>query len=341
MSRNTRGKVETPVTCECVGITELIKGIKEKLEECYEVISEQSNKMSEMQKEIKELKANMAENKLNNSNYASAYNKVPSYSQIVSNNKAAVIIKPIDENKNNADTKSELFQNINPSESNLQINTVANVRNGGIVVSCKNDTETKKFKDLAAQKLSQNYEIKEVANPRPRIKIAGISEKFDSESDIADLMKSQNGSIFGEDAECTVLRVWPTKRNTNIYQAIIQLDNVTYTKVMNSGDNYLFVGYDCCQVYDAVDLYRCYKCSGFDHAANTCQRKKACPVCSLEHELKDCTPGATKKCINCLHLKGNKSDNNDIDCAHAVWDPECRVYKHKLQRYKAKIFGRQ
>ena len=296
--------------------------------------------MSEMQKEIKKLKENMVDNKPNNTNYSPTY-KVASYSQIISYNKVAVIIKPKDQSKNNADTKSELFQNINSSESNLQINRVANVRNGGIVVSCKNDTETKKFKDLADKKLSQNYEIKEVPNPRPRIKIAGLSEKFDSESDIAALIKSQNGSIFEEDAECTVLRLWPTKRNRDIYQAIIQLDNVTYTKVMNSGDNHLYVGYDCCQVYDAVDLYRCYKCSDFNHTSNTYQRKKAYPACSLEHELKDCTSGASKRCINCLHLKGTKSDNNDSDCAHAVWDSECRVYKHKLQQYKAKIFGRQ
>lgn len=303
------------------------------------VFEEMKKKLEELFTSLKNDFVKLAEQKLNY-NDTPMHKSGPSYSQVVSNNKSAVIIKPKDQNKKNSDTKSEILQNINPLESKIQLNKVKNIKKGGIVVSCKNDKDTKKFKNLADEKLSGHFEIREVSNPRPRIKIVGISEKFDSESEIVHLIKSQNSALFDKDSECTVIRLWPTKKNKNISQAILQVDNITYTKVMNLNENCFFVGYDCCLVYDAINLYRCFKCSGYNHSSNSCQRKKSCPVCSLEHDLSECSPDADKKCINCLNFKG-KSENNDIDYKHAAWDSECTVYKYKLAQYKSKIFGTQ
>nr|CAI5848397.1 unnamed protein product [Callosobruchus analis] len=66
---------------------------------------------------------------------------------------------------------------------------------------------------------------------------------------------------------------------------------------------HLFVGYDSCIIFDAVEV--------------SCQNEISCPVCSGKHEVKQCK-STVKKCSNCVKLN-IKSDLN-VSTAHAVWD---------------------
>ncbi|KAJ3641869.1 hypothetical protein Zmor_028339, partial [Zophobas morio] len=50
----------------------------------------------------------------------------------------------------------------------------------------------------------------------------------------------------------------------------------------------LFVGYDYCSVFDALEVTRCYKCNKFGHSSQSCKAKEVCPRCSEGHKLVDC-----------------------------------------------------
>lgn len=122
----------------------------------------------------------------------------PSYSKVLSK-RNSVVVMPKQSNQRNATTKAELLQNINPVDSNICVSKVKNVSNGGVVVSCSSDEEVKKFKEIATNKMSEKYEVKEVSSLHPRIKIVGLTEKLDEEPLIHNI-KIQNKDLFNNES---------------------------------------------------------------------------------------------------------------------------------------------
>lgn len=254
---------------------------------------------------------------------------VPLYSQVV-DNKSMIIIKPKNSDQPNAQTKCDLMNSINPVDMNIQVAKVKNLSQGGILIGCNDSKDASKFKQMAKQKLSTNYEIKEPRKGYFKIKIVGMIEKY-SNDDLVKFIRHQN-ELFSESNEVSVSKIWSTKSNKNLYQAILNVDAESYCKILNQG--YIFVNYDVCMVYDAIELKICYKCSGFNHYEKTCASKKlVCPKCSGSHNVRDCPEDAVPKCINCVNARVT-------DCNHHVWDKvNCTVYKKKLLHYKDSLFG--
>lgn len=86
-------------------------------------------------------------------------------------------------------------------------------------------------------------------------------------------------------------------------QAIIEVDIESYNNIIGTGK--LLVGYDSCKVWDATQIRRCFKCSGFNHMSTQCKQKE--PTCSkCSHLLKECQ-SSSLKCVNCMSLKEKKS----------------------------------
>ena len=251
--------------------------------------------------------------------------------------KSAVIIKPKNISQKNAQTRGDIRQEINPIKHNLNISSVKNISNGGIVIGCSNEKEVAKLKEVAKGTLADKYEIRDARNLYPRIRIVGISEKLE-ESELVEFLKRQNKSIFNENSECKVIKLWPTKKNSSVFQAILQVNVSTYNSLMCGGDGKVFVGYDYCDVYDSIEVRRCFKCNGFNHHSKRCTvQKYSCPRCADDHPVKDCK-ALDLKCVNCLKLNKKDSELN-VDVNHAAWDSRCYVYNCKVKEYKANIYA--
>lgn len=269
---------------------------------------------------------------------------VPSYSAVTKKIGKSLIIKPKNENQAISLTKSEVFENIKHSDQNVPITKVKHINNGGILLTCDTDDGNAKLKKVVDENLSQNYKITEVTNPKPRIKVVGISNEVTAE-DVVKFLRLQNPDKIREEAECSVLKFWRTKKNSAVMQALVQVDAVTYGNIMEAKDKHVILGLDHCRVYDGIELLRCFKCSNFNHSASVCRAKLACPRCSMEHNLSDCKKEYPEKCINCqnyknLRLKSN--ENINIDCNHSVFDRDnCFVYRYKLKSLKSSILGPQ
>lgn len=250
------------------------------------------------------------------------------YSQVV--NKSMVIIKPKNIDQPNAQTKNDIMKNLNPVDLQLELSKVKNVSNGGILIGCRSSEGANKFNKLAKEKLSGNYEIQELKNLKPKLKIVGMSSMY-TETEFIDFLIHQN-SMFSKESSIRVLKFWPTKNNTHVYQAIVGLDAQTYLDVLKVGS--LYVNYDICSVYDAIDIKICFKCCGFRHFSRSCTSTTVtCPKCSLNHDIKSCPLNSKPKCINCVKAKIQQDD-------HFVWDSDkCSVYKLKLNQYKSSIFS--
>jgi hypothetical protein len=162
----------------------------------------------------------------------------------------------------------------------------------------------------------------------------GLTQNY-SDEDYASLVEyvvKMNGSLFNLDSHCRVIRVFPTKKRPDVFQAILEIDRLAYETVMKRGG--LVVGYDHCVVYDALEVSRCFNCNDFNHSSRSCSNVRSCPRCSLDHEVKSCK-SETLKCINCVRL--NKSKNLNLDVAHAAWDTGCPAYRTSINKLKQDI----
>lgn len=249
---------------------------------------------------------------------------------------SAVIIKPNNPLQKNLETKGDILHGINPVETQINITSVKNIKNGGIVVGCNNIEDVSKFKNIAKEKLGDKYEIKDAKKLSPRIRVVGMTEKYE-EDVLINHVKYQNKNMLSDQCECTLIKFWPTKRNKNVFQAILQVDVASYNNIMTLGNGKLFVGYDYCEVYDSILLLRCYKCNGYNHVSGKCNNKRSCAKCANDHEIKNCTEDAELKCINCVKYL-EKANNSNISINHAAWDSHCPVYCQKVEEFKSSMY---
>lgn len=268
------------------------------------------------------------------------HNKSPpaqSYADVVSNSlQRSVIVKPKNTSQKNSKTKLDLVDSIDPVGSEIKINTVKHIKNGGLIVGCVGEQDADKFVKLADEKLSSEYDVHVLKKILPRIRLAGISEKFNSDV-LEEYILKQNTEVFRGSSSCKILRISSIKNKNALYQATVQLDRFSYERALKAG--YLLVGLDVCRIFDAVEVSRCYKCNGFNHKSSVCRQALTCPRCGACHEVKSCVAtDAELSCINCKKI--NQISSKSYDVKHAVWDSQnCRAYKLALERLRGNIFG--
>lgn len=305
-----------------------------------EIINIAVKKLEEVQRQIKNEFSQIAGNDMKEAQ-STSFTAAPGVSKNMNlystalKGRSAVIIKPKNPNQKNYETKMEILSNINPVESEINISSIKNISEGGIVVGCE---EISKFKDLVSSKLNEKYEVKDIKGISPRIKVVGMSEKLE-EGELVKYAKCQNKTFFKhDDSECKVLRVWPTKKNQRIFQAILQIDVNSYNNIVSLGSGKLVIGFDVCDIYDSVAL-RCFNCNGFNHHSDKCKSGKIyCPRCSGEHSLKDCTvPNDNLKCINCIKFN-EKNRDGKLDISHAAWDYKCPIYRQNVAEFKNSLY---
>lgn len=258
------------------------------------------------------------------------------YASVVKNNtQPAILVKPKNASQTNDATKQAMLNHIDPVESSLRLTKVKPINNGGILVSCKNPEDNKKFKELAEGKLADSYDIKECHGIIPRVRVVGFTELY-NKVDLQSVLRQLNTDIFLDDSVCDIININKTKKNPDRFQAVLQLDRDTYDRIIRVGN--VFVGYDPCTVFDGVQVNRCFKCSGFNHSAKSCSNSFCCPRCGGDHMVKDCR-ARILCCPNCVKVN-NGGHGNPVSTEHAAWDiNKCTVYKNACARLRANILG--
>lgn len=246
----------------------------------------------------------------------------------------SIVIRPKKSSQPVAETKSDILKNIDPLNESVRVDKIRTIRNGGVVVGCQQATE---FKKIAAEKLSEKYDVHQLKTLSPSIRVVGMSDCVGRDLVVPYLLK-QNEAVFSAESECKLVSFSSTKRSDSLYQATLQLDVATYERALKAG--HVLVGFDACSVYDAVSPVRCFKCNGFSHTSKYCRGKLSCPRCGGSHGVKDCglDGNADFKCINCIELNTREGSNHAID--HAAWDSvRCTAMKLVTDKLKSDLFG--
>lgn len=86
------------------------------------------------------------------------------------------------------------------------ISSVKNIKKWRLVV-----VMSKKFKEIARDKLSERYEIKDVKGINPRVRTVGITEKY-SDDVFINHIKYQNKYLLDDKFECTIIKFCPQRK---------------------------------------------------------------------------------------------------------------------------------
>ena len=96
--------------------------------------------------------------------------------------------------------------------------------------------------------------------------------------------------------------------------AIIECDPTTCKK--NLDKDKLFINWDSCRVFGNVNVFRCYKCGGFNRGSDNCERESRCLKCAeINHSSENCN-NVNVKCYNCIEAQNNL--NLDLNVDHSI-----------------------
>lgn len=238
---------------------------------------------------------------------------------------AVVLIRPKKMQKC-SDTRAILGEkNISTQHA---IQSVNNLRNGGVEIRCKEKNDLQKLHKKAMLELGEEYTVAMPSKRNPKIRVNNMSEKR-CDDEIIESIKKQNELM--KDAYVKVLHVFEVRYNET-FGAIVELDPKSFNIV--STKKTVSIGSDVCNVTECVSVLRCYKCCGYNHKANTCNNRKACLRCGGEHISKDCK--ATKyECINCKWVA--ETSILGIDYDHPAWSRSCAVRLRKIDQERLRI----
>lgn len=297
---------------ECEVINKVLTFLDSKLNTVMQGFNNEVASIKEMVKEIMDVKQQTWAQKVN------ITKKV---------NPQVVVIKPKDIQESSK-TFSEVQKKVRPPELQVGITSVRNIRDGGIIVGCSKEEDARKVEQCVNKELSEKYNIQRPIPKIPQIKIVGMSEKLTGE-EISSFILAQNEIIDKNTAKVEIKRVYESKGN---FTAIADVDPSTFHVATEQGK--LIVDWDRCAVYEHVDLLRCFKCAGFFHKAEHCNKEDKCGNCSGNHRRKDCNEEVFK-CVNCKHA--NETLKMTFDIKHSAYDLNCPVYKRHIERQRNKV----
>lgn len=227
-------------------------------------------------------------------------------------------------------TKTEIKNKL--KKYNDIVNGLRNLNDGAILIECNNKESVKSMQADANETMGE-YEIKEIQRRRPKLKIVNISETFNSNELISQIIE-QNAFVKLDD-DIVVIKIIekrPNKFKEIYHTAIIEVNGDLFNRIMDAG--HLAIGWERCKVYESVSVQRCYKCLGFNHRSSECKNVMACAKCAGHHHYNECRAN-TQKCINCL--KAAKNVRIDLNTNHGAYDEKCYVYQRQIERKRNRI----
>jgi hypothetical protein len=225
-------------------------------------------------------------------------------------------------------TKQMLKAHINPTEIRVGVHSLKALKDGRVLIetnsSAEADTLTKNIRDKCGDKLEAN-----VNKPRaPRMKIHNVPEEISIEN-IEEILLAQNTELGLITGDINPKFIYTTKTHTR--NLVIEVGPQIRNKLMH---HKLKLGWHICGIEDYLVATRCFHCSRIGHTTKFCRNKETCPLCTGEHNLKDCKAQPTEvKCINC-HTYNLHNKNANINTNHTTLDRKCPSILAVLEKYR-------
>ena len=189
---------------------------------------------------------------------------------------------------------------------------IQDVNNGKSTIICAaNENAIKAINQFKVNKIKANY--KESRLPRMIIKNVSIDV---GDKEIYDNIKGKN------DLKAESIEIVTSIIKGEYKHVIIKVDTTTRNEIIKR-KNYLYIGFQKCNVEDSIHIVQCFHCQKFGHKSLNCPEKEKEPICmycNKEHLSKECkikNDNSQMKCRNC-------GEN------HAANSKECIKYIQKV-----------
>ncbi|CAD6238597.1 GSCOCG00012541001-RA-CDS [Cotesia congregata] len=143
---------------------------------------------------------------------------------------------------------------------------------------------------------------------------------------VQDLSSQNNWEKISDDHTVKLIKKYTT--TSGFGSIILEVSTEIHQAIVNNRK--VKLGWNNYNVYNYINILRCFKCWGFDHLATNCNREVVCRLCTENHRENECKSNI-KKCINCVKVK-NKSKDFIHDPDHCATDRNCSVYLKLLER---------
>lgn len=236
---------------------------------------------------------------------------------------SVLILKP-KKNQNCAVTEKDVKKIIDPTKVN--INNLRRMPSGGVAIEFVDVLKSKEMEEVVKENLGKNYEVTVPELKNPRIKIIGINEEL-TDDVLKNALESQNE--FLKDKDMKIIKVFKTKRDD--FTAIVELDAKTFEQCMKN--KAVKVLWSRCNVFEDINVFRCFKCNGFNHKMANCKNDKSCQRCAENHDFQQCNSRVVA-CINCK--SANRRHNLKLNENHVVTSEECTIYRRRVDAERRK-----
>lgn len=251
-----------------------------------------------------------------------------SFASVVKQPQPAVVVKPKQKQKCKQ-TLDEITKSVDKSE--LNVRNTRNVREGGVVLCCKNATETMKVKQVVRDKLGENYEVILPEVKHPRLRITNIDSEI-HDNEIIKELKKHNDEI--KDFDMKLITTITKKFRSQVSKhAVIEIKSAEYEKLIQIGT--LMLPWRECKVVEHIYIKRCFKCCGYSHISKECKsNKQTCSKCAGTHKFSDCQ---SKKlcCVNCK--LANEKYKLKLNVNHHAYSKDCTVLERRMKSIRNKI----
>lgn len=239
----------------------------------------------------------------------------------------SLIINPTSE-QNVAETR-KVLKKIDPSEFNVK--SVKQTQKGGVIIECESSAERQQLMLKTANVFSSGYSVTIPVKKMPRVRLYGITEKYD-ENELVGILKKQNSDLFPEN--CSVkLEYMSFVEAKSVYCAKLEVDAVTFAKLM--ANKKVFIGWDSCWVNEDLNIRRCFKCWGFNHVASKCpESSNKCPKCCGDHHQNVCTSSVLKCAVCCEAVRVR---HMTIDTNHSALSDCCPSLLARIEAQRRQI----
>lgn len=311
--------------CENNDVMKEIKDLKGKLQTYLDLMLKQNEMVERITVKVESI------------NGADCVDKVRSFSDAVKKNNAVIVVQPLNENQRSEKTQQEVKTKIDPTKLAIRVETIRNVSKGGIAISCSNNNSKEKLKSSVEKELGNNYKVIEPKLREPQLIITGVEDEVigqDNEKILNSILEQNFPECVDEDIKekIKVQRKYSNKGKKNFGNVILSVSSDYYKKIIGMGK--INIGWRKCNVYEHINIIRCYKCSGYNHFARDCTSSVACGKCAESHITKDCN-NDFEKCINCLKMIEKLKVNINVD--HIANDRNCECYKRVINKITSKI----